>query len=233
MYAEGRRRYALQLPVGGGAFGGRRLAVWRSVFGGRRLAVGVWRFGGRRLAVGVRRSALGGRCVRRSVLGGCRLEWRSALKARGVGSCLCGTTTPRSLTRRGRWRRNSPGSPIRPVCQAAGGLSSMIYRLSLISSDRTGLPTVSDFMYMMMIDFTTAHHPPLQHNTSGVDLHAKRGSLTMVIGSVGSGKSSLLSALVGHMNRCAEYVGAVWECVGAVWGMCGGGVGNGVGKKIH
>ncbi|KAG1666954.1 hypothetical protein FOA52_004237 [Chlamydomonas sp. UWO 241] len=36
---------------------------------------------------------------------------------------------------------------------------------------------------------------------TGVELSAKAGSLTMVVGSVGSGKSSLMSALVGHMSR--------------------------------
>ena len=36
---------------------------------------------------------------------------------------------------------------------------------------------------------------------TGVNFEAMAGSLTMVVGSVGSGKSSLLSALIGQMER--------------------------------
>lgn len=41
---------------------------------------------------------------------------------------------------------------------------------------------------------------------SGVSFEAMPGSLTMIVGTVGSGKSSLLSALIGQMERISGTV---------------------------
>jgi ABC-type Mn2+/Zn2+ transport system ATPase subunit len=40
----------------------------------------------------------------------------------------------------------------------------------------------------------------------GIDLDVPPGSLTMVVGSVGSGKSSVLAAVIGQMERAAGKV---------------------------
>lgn len=39
-----------------------------------------------------------------------------------------------------------------------------------------------------------------------LNLHIPRGSLVAVVGAVGSGKSSLLSALLGEMNKISGHV---------------------------
>ena len=43
----------------------------------------------------------------------------------------------------------------------------------------------------------------------GVNLEIKRGEFAAIVGSVGSGKSSLLASVLGELNKKS---GKVWEC---------------------
>ncbi|KAJ3194117.1 hypothetical protein HK101_003453 [Irineochytrium annulatum] len=55
---------------------------------------------------------------------------------------------------------------------------------------------------------------------SGIDVEVRRGSLVAIVGAVGSGKSSLLNAMVGEMKRLTgtvEFSGTVGYCPQTAW----------------
>ncbi|KAJ3031513.1 hypothetical protein HK097_005447, partial [Rhizophlyctis rosea] len=63
-------------------------------------------------------------------------------------------------------------------------------------------------------------HPITTFTMKDINLNLPRGSLTAIIGSVGSGKSSLLSGLVGEMRRTSgtvQFRGKVSYCAQQAW----------------
>ena len=64
-------------------------------------------------------------------------------------------------------------------------------------------------------EFVAKKTTPWSPTLSGINLTIKKGELLMVIGRVGSGKTSLLSALCGEIDKCSGTVQR-WGCIGYV-----------------
>ena len=74
---------------------------------------------------------------------------------------------------------------------------------------------VRKFFHDMMPESKQRYHIPLQDRTleeminlKSLDLNIKKGSFTVIIGECGSGKSSLLNALIGEMIHMPDQVAA-------------------------
>ena len=63
--------------------------------------------------------------------------------------------------------------------------------------------TEADCLYTLDATNLTYHFPGTDHGIEGVNLHLKRGQLTVVTGRVGSGKTTLLRVLLGLLPRDA------------------------------
>ena len=63
-------------------------------------------------------------------------------------------------------------------------------------------------------------HPDLPFRVCDITMHVRRGTLVAVVGRVGSGKSSLLSGLIGEMRKVSGSVtfgGRVAYCSQTAW----------------
>jgi len=64
------------------------------------------------------------------------------------------------------------------------------------------------------------HHPDLPFRVHNITMHVQRGTLVAVVGRVGSGKSSLLSGLIGEMRKVSgsvDFGGRVAYCSQTGW----------------
>ena len=64
-----------------------------------------------------------------------------------------------------------------------------------------------DYVISIILSYTHNYFfPSTQMSLSDVSCKVRKGSLVAVVGMVGSGKSSLLSAVLGDMRRCSGSV---------------------------
>nr|AKC34057.1 ABCC1-like protein [Spodoptera litura]AKC34899.1 ABCC1-like protein [Spodoptera litura] len=104
-------------------------------------------------------------------------------------------------------------------------LSMLPNVISNVVQTSVGIKRLNKFMNCDELDITSVEHDPKDPNPisienghftwgdqdsdpslKNINLHVPRGSLVAIVGAVGSGKSSLLSALLGEMNKISGRV---------------------------